>query len=69
MKTGITPQGVRGFDGGKLITGRKRHILVDTCGFLLAVLVTSQYEDNRLIRPRGKYVGAKGLKWTPIDER
>lgn len=41
VKIGTTPQGVRGFDGGKLITGRKRHILVDTCGFLLAVLVTS----------------------------
>jgi putative transposase len=31
--------GERGFDGGKLVTGRKRHILVDTLGLLLAVLV------------------------------
>ncbi|MGH2604082.1 MAG: IS5 family transposase, partial [Dehalococcoidia bacterium] len=30
----------RGFDAGKLIEGRKRHLLVDTRGLLLAVLVT-----------------------------
>jgi putative transposase len=47
VKTGTTPHGVRGFDGGKLITGRKRHILVDTCGFLLAVLVTSAAIQDR----------------------
>jgi len=47
VKTGTTPQGVRGFDGGKLITGRKRHILVDTCGLLLAVLVTSAAVQDR----------------------
>jgi putative transposase len=29
----------RGFDGGKRVKGRKRHILVDTLGLLLAVLV------------------------------
>lgn len=31
--------GARGFDGGKKVAGRKRHILVDTQGFLLAVVV------------------------------
>src|SRR5690606_12735426 len=31
--------GPRGFDGGKRVHGRKRHILVDTLGLLLAVLV------------------------------
>ena len=30
-----------GFDAGKQVKGRKRHILVDTIGLLLAVLVTS----------------------------
>ncbi|BCM88218.1 hypothetical protein IAD21_00825 [Abditibacteriota bacterium] len=34
-------KGVRGFDGGKLIKGRKRHVLVDTLGLLMAVLVTT----------------------------
>ncbi|WP_438319750.1 IS5 family transposase (plasmid) [Streptomyces sp. HUAS TT3] len=31
----------RGFDGGKLINGRKRHVVVDTLGLLLGVLVTA----------------------------
>jgi len=31
--------GERGFDGAKLVTGRKRHILVDVMGLLLVVLV------------------------------
>ncbi|GAA1127725.1 IS5 family transposase [Kitasatospora arboriphila] len=31
----------RGFDGGKLLNGRKRHVVVDTLGLLLGVLVTS----------------------------
>ena len=30
-----------GFDGGKLVKGRKRHIAVDTLGFLLVVVVTA----------------------------
>jgi putative transposase len=38
--------GERGFDGGKLITGRKRHIVVDTLGLLLAVAVTSAKLDD-----------------------
>jgi len=29
----------RGFDGGKMIKGRKRHIITDTMGLLLAVIV------------------------------
>ncbi|WP_286192421.1 IS5 family transposase, partial [Roseomonas genomospecies 6] len=32
-------RGVRGFDAAKKIKGRKRHIAVDTSGFLLGVLV------------------------------
>ncbi len=33
--------GERGYDGGKKVTGRKRHIAVDTMGLLLAVVVTA----------------------------
>jgi putative transposase len=33
--------GERGFDGGKLVKGRKRHVWVDSLGLLLAVLVTA----------------------------
>jgi putative transposase len=31
--------GERGYDGGKKVTGRKRHLAVDTLGLLLAVVV------------------------------
>jgi len=33
--------GIKGFDAGKLVKGRKRHIVVDTLGLLIAVVVTS----------------------------
>jgi putative transposase len=35
-----------GYDGGKQIKGRKRHILVDTLGLLLAVVVTAANLDD-----------------------
>ena len=38
--------GPRGYDGGKKISGRKRHIIVDTMGLLLVVLVTSANVDD-----------------------
>jgi len=39
--------GVRGCDAGKKISGRKRHILVDTLGLLLAVAVTAASVQDR----------------------
>ena len=36
----------RGYDGGKKIKGRKRHVLVDTIGLLLVVLITSAALDD-----------------------
>lgn len=44
--------GVRGYDGGKKITGRKRHIAVDTLGLLLAVVVTSAAMDDATAAPQ-----------------
>jgi len=38
--------GAVGYDGGKKIKGRKRHIVVDTMGFLLAVVVTAANLDD-----------------------
>jgi transposase len=38
----------RGWDGGKRIAGRKRHIVVDTMGLLLAVLVTPASTQDRV---------------------
>lgn len=37
----------RGFDAAKKINGRKRHLAVDVCGFLLAVLVTGAGVQDR----------------------
>lgn len=37
----------RGYDAGKKVTGRKRHLVVDTIGLLIAVVVTSaQVQDQ-----------------------
>ena len=41
----------RGYDGGKKITGRKRHIIVDTLGLLLVVLVTVASADDGTSAP------------------
>jgi hypothetical protein len=35
------PTASSGYDGGKKIKGRKRHVAVDTAGMLLAVVVTT----------------------------
>ena len=45
----------RGYDAGKKINGRKRHIAVDTIGLLLTVLVTAAGVQDR--------DGAKPLLW------
>jgi len=41
----------RGYDGGKKINGRKRHLLVDTLGLLLVVLITSADLDDGVAAP------------------
>jgi putative transposase len=44
--------GERGYDGGKKLRGRKRHIIVDSLGLLLVVLVTSASADDGTTAPR-----------------
>ena len=39
--------GPGGFDGGKKVNGRKRHILVDVLGLVLAVLITPANVQDR----------------------
>jgi putative transposase len=46
VKGSATP-GVRGYDAGKQINGRKRHLLVDTLGLLLIVRVTVASVQDR----------------------
>lgn len=44
--------GARGYDGGKKVVGRKRHIAVDTLGLLLAVAVTAASVDDARAAPQ-----------------
>ncbi len=44
--------GEHGYDGHKKIDGRKRHIIVDTLGLLMAVLVTAASVDDGAAAPR-----------------
>jgi putative transposase len=44
--------GEHGYDGAKKIDGRKRHIVVDTLGLLLAVVVTAANVDDGVAAPK-----------------
>jgi putative transposase len=48
---GTEAGGPRGYDGNKKINGRKRHIVVDTLGLLLAVAVTTAAADDGTAAP------------------
>jgi len=37
-----------GFDGNKKIKGRRRHIMIETLGLIVAVVVTAAHTDDRL---------------------
>jgi len=53
QSTRSTPQGGSvGFDAGKKVKGRKRHLLVDTLGLLLAVCVTAASVQDRDAAPQ-----------------
>src|SRR5215468_9354680 len=62
--------GIKGFDAGKKVKGRKRHIVVDTLGLLIAVVVTSagvqDYHGARpaLLRAKDR---APGLRVVWVD--
>ena len=48
QSTRSTPQGGQtGFDAGKKVKGRKRHLVVDTLGLLLAVTITAASVQDR----------------------
>jgi putative transposase len=55
--------GERGFDGAKLVTGRKRHILVDVMGLILVVLVhKASIQDRAGAKPLLQRAKAKGFQ-------
>lgn len=52
---GVVPSATSGFDSHKKVNGRKRHLLVDTLGLLITVVVTTaaaQDRDTALILAR-----------------
>src|ERR1051325_9925530 len=51
VKSAGQPAGETGYDGAKKITGRKRHLVVDTLGLLVAVVVTSAAIDDAAAAP------------------
>src|SRR3954452_18025471 len=64
--------GIKGFDAGKKVKGRKRHILVDTLGLLIVVVVTAAsvqdyhgakpvFEKVKDRCPRMKVIWADGI--------
>jgi putative transposase len=67
--------GVKGFDAGKEVKGRKRHIVVDTLGLLIAVVVTpANVQDYHgaepaLSRARDRAPGLKGVWVDGIYEK
>jgi transposase len=58
--------GVRGYDGGKKISGRKRHLLVDTEGLVLGAVV---HEANIADREGAKLLLAKISEGLPRMEK
>ena len=61
---------MRGYDAGKKVNGRKRHILVDTLGLLLAVVVTTasvQDRDGARLLLRHLPGGCKKLRRIWVD--
>jgi putative transposase len=67
--------GERGDDGGKKINGVKRHIVVDTLGLLIAVLVTAAAADDGTTAPevrgrlKAEHTSRLELVWADSKDR
>ena len=65
--------GIKGHDGGKKVKGRKRHILVDTQGFLLRAVVTGANFGDRegllkLVFRSGNLLERTKLIWVDMGD-
>jgi putative transposase len=72
VKTGKFATAGRGYDGGKRVKGRKRHLIVDELGLPLAIAVTSaNTHDKRggekVVIRAAKSLRGKGLKELHAD--
>jgi putative transposase len=61
VKTTEQSGGIKGYDGGKQVKGRKRHVLVDTLGLLLSVYVTPANTSDQ-VGARRVLTGLKSLQ-------
>jgi putative transposase len=67
--------GERGYDGGKKINGVKRHIVVDTLGLLITVLVTAAAADDGTTAPevlsqlKAEHTSRLELVWADSKDR
>ena len=61
VKTTEESGDIKGYDGGKQVKGRKRHILVDTLGLLLSVYVTPANTSDQ-VGARRLLIGLKPLQ-------
>jgi putative transposase len=69
---GTQVRGVRGYDANKKVTGRKRHLVTDTLGLLLGVVVTaasvSDPHGGRLVLKKVRQLGSgKRLRRIWVD--
>ena len=55
-KTTEVSDGEHGYDGGKKIMRRRRHLLVETLELSLAVLISGANINNGTIDPRGMWM-------------
>jgi putative transposase len=59
---GVVPTATSGYDPHKRVNGRKRHILVDTLGLLVAVYVTAaNVQDRDAARILAEYAALAGI--------
>jgi putative transposase len=59
--------GERGYDSGKKVKGRKRHLLVDTLGLLMVVLVTAASVSDPARRPAPLCAAQRGVSKGTLD--
>src|SRR5215510_3478604 len=57
----------RGFDAGKKTAGRKRHILVDTLGLLLASHLSRRYDAQNLFAGSQYFLALTGFRQSPTE--
>ena len=65
---GVVPAATSGYDSHKKVNGRKRHLLVDTLGLLIGVVVTAASAQDRvgaaMLLKRARARGRTAWRWS-----